>query len=96
MPLDPITARLFPTLARYARRTHRLRLLCTHTLMFVVGVAVTFLFLGYHQHIATENQSRLLVRVADLEDQYGRHHNMRTTAAQSQVIVSQKERARTP
>ena len=96
MPLDEITCRLFPTLARYARRTHRLLLLCTHTLLFLAGVAVTFMFLGYHQHVATENQSRLLVRVADLEDQYGRHHNMRTTAAQAQVIVTQKERERTP
>jgi len=98
MPLDLVTARCFPTLASYWRRTRRERLLCRHSFAFLVGVAVTFLFLGYHQHVATENQGRLIGRIAVIEEQYQRDHPaaMKLTKIQAQDLAWAKAQKKRP
>ena len=95
-PLDPVTARLFPTFAAYVRWVRRLALVCSHLLLFLAGVAITFLFLGYHQHIATENQGQLIGRVAVLEAQCQRDFPRKfvLTKAAAQVSVQKREEER--
>ncbi len=92
MRLDPVTAKLFPSIARRLRLLNRLLLFCTHALCFIIGVAITFLFLGYHQRVATDNQTQIIGRVVTLEAQYQRDHpGMHVSKAAAQVIVQRKD-----
>lgn len=92
MHMDPITARLFPTIAKRLTRLNRLMVCCTHALAFVAGVALTFFFLGYHQRVATDNQMQIIGRVAVLEADCQREHpGLRVSKAAAQVIVQRKD-----
>ena len=97
-PLDPVSSRLFPTLARYARRTRRLALVCSHALLFLAGMAVTFLWLGYHQYVVTEAQGRLVGRISAIEEQYERDHKhaMVTTKTQANDAAWKREKEGRP
>lgn len=73
-PLDPVTARLFPTLAAYARKVRRREIIA------LVGIALSLYIIGrdvlsaYQLRVAKENMSAMVGHVAALEDQYQRDH----------------------
>ena len=97
-PLDPLTARLFPTLASFARRQRWLgvvgivAVLCA--LSFAGGVV-----LGHYQGLVSrENYHDVVRHINDLEQQYEKHHpkSLRTTKAQSAILIDQAERGERP
>jgi ammonia channel protein AmtB len=95
-PLDPVEVRLFPRLARFARRQWWLgalgivAVLCT--LSFAGGVVV-----GHYQGmVALENYHAVVRHINDLEQEYEKHHpkSTRTTKAQAVALMEQVEKRR--
>jgi hypothetical protein len=95
-PLDPIHARLFPSLAAYAHRLRRRELLA------LVGIALSVYVLGrdalsaYQGRVATENMLAMVGRINELEAhcQRERPKQLTTSKAQSQVTTAGIERRR--
>ena len=87
--LDPLQARLFPTLAAYARDLRRREILA------FIGVALSAYIIGrdllsaYQGRIATENMLAVVTRVNELESQCQQAYPKKFTVSKSlaQVIV---------
>lgn len=96
-PLDDITARMFPSLARYARRQRRLGLLAVAGIVYVVGFWSGLLVGSYRGQVANESYEYMVREFNSFREDYLKHHAGRftTTKAQAQVIVQRKEDART-
>lgn len=60
IPLDPVSARLFPSLARYARQVRRREILT------IIGITLSVYVLGrdilsaYHGRVATQNMQAMV------------------------------------
>jgi uncharacterized membrane-anchored protein YhcB (DUF1043 family) len=94
--LDPVTARLFPSVAKFVRRQRRKGLLFTHGIALVIGLAVGVLLMGYRGRVSDENYQAWGLRLNALEAQYQQEHpkSLRTTKAQSAVLVEQAQKAK--
>lgn len=95
-PLDPVTARCFPSLARYARKVRRREILA------LVGIVLSGYIVGrdvlsaYQGRVATEHMLGMMGRVNSLEAACQRDYPRRLTMtkAAAQVTVQRKEDAR--
>ena len=97
-PLDAVSARLFPSLARYARKMKRLGLLAVAVVIFTGGLACGLLVGSYRGQVADESYQYQVREFNQFKEDYLRRFakDLRVTAAQAQVIVTQRERERTP
>jgi hypothetical protein len=94
--LDPITVRLFPTLAAYTRKVRRRELLA------LIGITLSAYLLGrdllsaYQSRAATENMTAMVGRVNSLETTCQKEHPKRfvTTKAQAAVWDATREKAK--
>ena len=93
-PLDPVTARCFPTIAKFARRQWWLGALgivaALCALSFAGGVVV-----GHYQGmVSQENYHAVVLRINTLEQFTQEHHpkSLRTTRAQAVAIIGNGER----
>lgn len=96
--LDDVTARMFPTLARYARKVERKGRLLGYGFAFLLGVAATVAFAGYHLHVATVNLQAWGPRVAVIEAQYERDHKgaLTVTKVQANDSAWKREKEKRP
>ena len=83
--LDPVTQRMFPTLARYARKVHRRELLA------LVGITLSAYVLGrdalsaYQGRVATENMLAMVTRVNEIEAQCQKEYPKRFSLTKAQM-----------
>lgn len=96
-PLDDITARMFPTLARYARTVRRRELLALAGIVLSGYVLGRDLLSAYQGRVATEHMMGMLGRINSLEDTCQQTYPQRLTVtkAAAQVLTRQREDART-
>jgi hypothetical protein len=93
--LDPVSALLFPSLARFARRTRWLVYACLAVFLFTAGLACGLVIGTYRGKVADENYQEWGRRLNVLEQDYAKHHREgRVTKAQAQVIAQQRDEAR--
>jgi len=84
-PLDPVEARLFPSLAKYARKVRRRGLLA------LIGIALSAYVLGrdvlsaYQGRVAASLMLACLPRQQALETQYQRDHVKSLTVSKAQA-----------
>lgn len=95
-PFDPVSARLFPSLARYARKQRWLGLLAIAVMIFTSGLACGLLIGNYRGQVADEFMTTWEREFHQFKEDYLKHHakDLRTTKAAAQVIVQRKEDAR--
>lgn len=93
-PLDPLVARMFPTLARYARKMRWLGVLAIAVLIYTLGFHNGLLVGTYRGQVADESYTQTVREFNRFKEDYLKHHEqkLRVTKAQAQVAVSQKER----
>ena len=90
-PLDAVSARLFPSLAAYARNVRRRELLA------LIGTALSAYVLArdalgaYQGRVATEGLHAMLQRVNEIEERCQGSRKLITSKAAAQVIVQQIE-----
>ena len=96
-PLDPISARMFPTLAAYARKVRRRELLAMAGITLSAYVLGRDVLRAYREGIATENMLSMVTRVNEIEEQCQRERPKRLimTKAQAQISAQKREDART-
>lgn len=95
-PLDSVSARMFPSLAAYAKKVRRRELLA------LVCIAISAYVLGrdalsaYRERVATEHMLAVVMRVNNLESACQKDYPKRSlvTKAQAAVIVAQREKER--
>lgn len=96
--LDPITARLFPALARYARRQRWLGLVGVMAILCALSFAAGVVVGSYRGKVADETYYAWGLRLNTLERDYEQHHQkaLTMTKAQSAVLIDrlQKEKER--
>lgn len=94
--LDPITARMFPTLAKYARRQRWLGLLAVAGIVYVVGFWSGLLVGSYRGAVADESYTRMVYEFNQFKEDYLKHHvkQLTMTKGAAQVIVQRSEDAR--
>jgi hypothetical protein len=92
-PLDPVTARLFPTLAKFARRQWWLGALCIVAVLCALSFAGGVVVGHYQGMVSQENYHAVVQHINDLEREYEKHHpkSLRTTRAQAQAIIGNGE-----
>ena len=95
-PLDPISARMFPTLAAYARKVRRRELLAMAGITLSAYVLGRDVLRAYREGIATENMLSMVTRVNEIEEQCQRESPRKfvLTKAAAQVHVQKLEDAR--
>lgn len=95
-PLDSISARLFPTLARYARRQRWLGLLAVAGIIYVVGFWSGLLVGSYRGQVADESYEHMVREFNQFKGEYLQHHakQLTMTKPQAQVSAQRKEDAR--
>lgn len=95
-PLDPTTARLFPSLARYARRQRWLGWLAVAGIIYVMGFWSGLLVGSYRGQVADESYTRMVYEFNQFKEDYLKHHvkQLTVTKAAAQVITQQREDAR--
>jgi len=95
-PLDPISARMFPTLARYARRVRWVLYGCAAFIIFTAGLAAGVLIGGYRGQVADESYAHAIREFHEFREDYLKHHvkSLTTTKAAMQVSAQKKEDAR--
>ena len=98
MPLDEITCRMFPTLARYARKMKRLGLLAVAVVIFTGGLACGLLVGSYRGQVTDESYQYQVREFNQFKEDYLKRFakDLRVTAAQARVIVTERERERQP
>lgn len=96
MTLDPIYARLFPTLARYAHQVRRRELLALAGLALSGYVLGRDLLSAYQGRVATEHMMGIVGRINNLEETCQKDYPRRLTVtkAAAQVLTQQREDAR--
>ena len=92
--LDPVEVRLFPRLARFARRQWWLGVLGIVAILCALSFAGGVMLGSYRGHVADENYHAVIWRVNTLEREYEQHHpkSLRTTRAQAIAIIGNGER----
>lgn len=95
-PLDSVSARLFPSLARYARKQRRLGLLAAAVMIFTSGLACGLLIGSYRGQVADESYNQTVREFGQFKIDYLEHHakKLTTTKAQAQVIAQRNEDVR--
>ena len=95
-PLDPVEVRLFPSLAKYARRAWWLIALSVVVLLCALSFAGGVVLGSYRGRVADENYHTVVLRINSLEQFTQEHHpkSLRTTRAQSAVLIDQAEKRR--
>ena len=95
-PLDAVSARLFPSLAAYARKVRRRELLAMAGITLSAYVLGRDVLRAYREGIATENMLSMVTRVNEIEAQCQRDNPRRftITKAAAQVSVQKLEDAR--
>lgn len=95
-PLDDITARLFPSLALYARKMKWCIGIAVAVMIFTSGLACGLLIGNYRGQVADESMTTWGREFHQFKEDYLKHHakDLRTTKAAAQVIVQRKEDAR--
>lgn len=95
-PLDPVTARCFPSLARYARKQRWLGVLAIAGIIYVVGFWSGLLVGSYRGQVADESYTYMVHEFARFKEDYLAHHakGLTTTRAAAQVLTQRKEEAR--
>ena len=98
MPLDPLYLQMFPTVARYLKRARRERILVIMAGVLSLYIVGRDLLRAYQEGVATTHMIELPARVNNLEIACQREYPGRSivTKAQARVIVTQRERERTP
>ena len=93
-PLDPLTVRLFPTLAKYARRQWWLGALGIVAVLCALSFASGVMLGSYRGRVADENYHAVILRINNLEQFTQEHHpkSLRTTRAQAIAIIGNGER----
>jgi hypothetical protein len=96
--LDPVSARMFPTLAKYARRQRRLGLLGVGMILCALSFAGGVVVGSYRGKVADETYYAWGLRLNTLERDYQEHHPkmLRTTKAQAAVVTTEIERRKEP
>ena len=91
MILDHVTARLFPTVAKFARRQWWLGALGIVAVLCALSFAGGVMLGSYRGKTADENYYEWGRRLNILEREYERDHpkRLRTTRAQAAVLVEQ-------
>jgi hypothetical protein len=95
-PLDPVEARLFPTLAAYARKARRRSILALIGLTLSVYIIGRDVLSAYQGRVATENMQAVVRRVNDLEAhcQKTSPSQFITTKTQAQDWAWEREKAK--
>ena len=95
-PLDPITCRLFPSLASYVRKVRRRELLAMAGITLSAYVLGRDVLRAYREGIATENMLSMVTRVNEIEAQCQRESPRKfvLTKAAAQVHVQKREEER--
>jgi hypothetical protein len=96
--LDPVSARLFPSLAAYARKVRRRELLA------LMGLALSAYIIGrdalsaYQGRVATENMLAMVTRVNLIENQCKKEYPKRflTTRGEAAAIIGRQDKERIP
>lgn len=92
-PLDEVSARMFPTLDRYARQVRRRSIFALIALTVSAYIIGRDVLSAYQMRVARENMATMVSHVAALEDQYQRDHPaLRVSKAQAQDWVWAKAR----
>jgi len=87
-PLDDITCRMFPTLARYARKVRR------REIVALIGIALSAYVLGrdllsaYQGRVATQNMQAMVGRVNNLETVCQKEYPKRFTVTKAEAADS--------
>lgn len=97
-PLDDITRRLFPTLAKYANKLQWLMLLAGAVIVYTLGFHNGLLLGSYRGKVADENYAEVVRRVNALEEFTQGHHAklLRTTGGQAAIIAQGLEKGGRP
>ena len=95
-PLDAVTSKMFPTLARFARRQWWLGTLGVVALLCALSFAGGVVVGSYRGRVADENYHAVVLRINAIEQFTQEHHpkSLRTTRAQSAVLIDQAEKRR--
>jgi len=93
-PLDPLTARLFPTLASFARRQRWLGVVGIVAVLCALSFAGGVVLGNYQGQVSRENYHAVVLRINSLEQFTQEHHpkSLRTTKVQAQAIIGNGER----
>lgn len=86
-PLDPVTARCFPSLARYVRKVRRRDRLAFVGIVLSAYVLGRDLLSAYQGRVATQNMSAMVGRVNDLEGKCQKEYPKRLTLTKAQAQV---------
>lgn len=94
--LDPVSARLFPSLARHARKMKWLGMLAIAVCVYMLGLHNGLLLGTYRGRVADESYTKTVYEFNQFKEDYLKHHakDLRTTKAAAQVIVQRNEDAR--
>ena len=95
-PLDPISSRMFPTLAAYARKVRRRELLALVAIVLSAYVLGRDMLSAYQGRVAAENMLAVVTRVNEIEAQCQQAQPRRfvLTKAAAQVGAAKKEEER--
>ena len=93
-PLDPVEVKLFPSLARYARRAWWFIVVSVVVLLCALSFAGGVVLGSYRGRVADENYHAVVLRINNLEQFTQEHHpkSLRTTRAQAIAIIGNGER----
>jgi len=91
--LDPITKRMFPTLAAYARKMRWLGFLAVAVIVYTIGFHNGLLLGSYRGRVADESMTTWGREFHQFKEDYLKHHAkaLMITKAQARVVVQQKE-----
>ena len=90
--LDPITQRMFPTLAAYAHKVRRRELVALVGITLSVYVLGRDLLSAYQSRVAAENMSAMVGRVNNLETTCQKEHPKRFVATKIDVYNATREK----
>ena len=95
-PLDPLTRRLFPSLAAYARRARWAIYGCVAVVIFTAGLAAGLTIGSYRGQVADESYAHMIREFNLFKEDYLKHHvrSLTTSKAAAQVVVQQAENRR--
>jgi len=91
--LDPTSARMFPTLAAYARRVRWLLYGCVAAIIFTAGLACGLLVGSYRGVVEDQSYAYMVREFHQFKEDYLKHHakGLTMTKAQAQVSAQKKE-----
>ena len=90
-PLDAVSARLFPSLAAYARKVRRRELLALVGIILSAYVLGRDLLSAYQGRVATENMHDMVGRINNLETACQKEYPKRAIVTKAQAAVSARQ-----